>query len=66
MACPEVFEALLSSQIEGAQSSLSDLLLFERDEAPGVPLDETRNGCRIGGDGVATQKVSFEYAGAGS
>ncbi len=27
-------EALLSSQIEGTQSSLSDLLLFESDEAP--------------------------------
>jgi Fic family protein len=31
-------EAVLSSQIEGTQSSLSDLLLFENDEAPGVPL----------------------------
>ena len=30
-------EAVLSSQIEGTQSSLSDLLLFEMDEAPGVP-----------------------------
>lgn len=44
---PELFlyqyvrkEALLSSQIEGTQSSLSDLLLFELDEAPGVPLDD--------------------------
>lgn len=33
-------EAVLSSQIEGTQSSLSDLLLFENDEAPGVPLDD--------------------------
>ncbi|SOO20971.1 conserved hypothetical protein [Xanthomonas citri pv. fuscans] len=33
-------EALLSSQIEGAQSSLSDLLLFEMDAAPGVPMDD--------------------------
>lgn len=44
---PELFlyqyvrkEALLSSQIEGTQSSLSDLLLFEMDEAPGVPIDD--------------------------
>ena len=44
---PELFlyqyvrkEALLSSQIEGTQSSLSDLLLFELDEAPGVPFDD--------------------------
>ena len=34
-------EAVLSSQIEGTRSSLSDLLLFELDEAPGVPLDDT-------------------------
>ncbi|KAF2990303.1 Fic family protein [Methylocystis sp. MJC1] len=33
-------EAVLSSQIEGTQSSLSDLLLFETDEAPGVPMDD--------------------------
>ncbi|MDM7938634.1 MAG: Fic family protein [Cyanobium sp. CZS 48M] len=44
---PELFlyayvrrEALLSSQIEGTQSSLSDLLLFELEEAPAVPLDD--------------------------
>ena len=29
-------EAVLSSQIEGNRSSLSDLLLFELDQAPGV------------------------------
>ena len=33
-------EAVLSSQIEGTQSSLSDLLLFEADEMPGVPMDD--------------------------
>jgi len=33
-------EAVLSSQIEGTQSSLSDLLLFELEEAPGSPLDD--------------------------
>ena len=33
-------EAVLSSRIEGTQSSLSDLLLFELDELPGVPLDD--------------------------
>lgn len=44
---PELFlyqyvrkEALLSSQIEGTQSSLADLLLYELDEAPGVPTDD--------------------------
>lgn len=33
-------EAVLSSQIEGTQSSLSDLLLFEMGGAPGVPFDD--------------------------
>lgn len=33
-------EAVLSSQIEGTQSSLSDLLLFEAEVAPGAPLDD--------------------------
>ncbi|WP_127079112.1 Fic family protein [Rhodomicrobium lacus] len=33
-------EAVLSSQIEGTQSSLSDLLLFETTDAPGVPIDD--------------------------
>lgn len=35
-------EAVLSSQIEGTQSSLSDLLLYELDEVPGVPLDDVQ------------------------
>src|SRR5215510_13367095 len=33
-------EAVLSSQIEGTQSSLADLLLFELEEAPGVLFDD--------------------------
>ena len=35
-------EAVLSSMIEGTQSSLSDLLLFELNQEPGVPLDDVR------------------------
>ena len=35
-------EAVLSSQIEGTQSSLSDLLLFESESVPGVPLDDVQ------------------------
>jgi Fic family protein len=35
-------EAVLSSQIEGTQSSFSDLLLHEEDLAPGVPLDDVQ------------------------
>ncbi|MDE0098815.1 MAG: Fic family protein [Truepera sp.] len=33
-------EAVLSSQIEGTQSSLSDLLLYEVDGTPGAPIDD--------------------------
>ena len=33
-------EAVLSSQIEGTQSSLSDLLMFEVEGAPGAPVDD--------------------------
>lgn len=35
-------EAVLSSQIEGTQSSLSDLLLHESEHRPGVPLDDVQ------------------------
>ncbi|MCW8797249.1 MAG: Fic family protein [Chlorobium sp.] len=35
-------EAVLSSMIEGTQSSLSDLLMFELDQEPGVPLDDVQ------------------------
>jgi Fic family protein len=35
-------EAVLSSQIEGTQSSLSDLLMFENDEVPGVPIQDVQ------------------------
>ncbi|RMH08363.1 MAG: Fic family protein [Nitrospirae bacterium] len=33
-------EAVLSSQIEGTQSSLAQLMLFELEQAPGVPFDD--------------------------
>ena len=35
-------EAVLSSQIEGTQSSLADLMLYELDEQPGVPVEDAR------------------------
>lgn len=35
-------EAVLSSQIEGTQSTLNDLLRFETDAAAGVPIDDIR------------------------
>ena len=36
-------EAVLSSQIEGSQSSLSDLLRYELDESPGFRVGMQRN-----------------------
>lgn len=35
-------EAVMSSQIEGTQSSISDLMLFEMDALPGVPVDDVQ------------------------
>lgn len=35
-------EAVLSSMIEGTQSSLADLMLFELGEQPGVPVEDVR------------------------
>lgn len=55
-------EAVLSSQIEGTQSSLSDLLLFEHDEAPGVPVADTRetfNYIRAMNHGIARMRDGF-------
>jgi Fic family protein len=46
-------EAVLSSMIEGTQSSLSDLLLFELDMEPGVPLDDVRE--------VSNYVVALDY-----
>jgi cell filamentation protein, protein adenylyltransferase len=46
-------EAVLSSQIEGTQSSLSDLLLYENDAVPGVPLDDVRE--------VSSYVAAMEY-----
>lgn len=46
-------EAVLSSQIEGTQSTLTDLLLYEIDEIPGVPLDDVQE--------VSNYVAAFEY-----
>src|ERR1700710_771558 len=55
-------EAVLSSQIEGAQSSLSRLLLFEHDIASGVPVADTRetfNYIRAMNHGIARMREGF-------
>ena len=59
-------EAVLSSQIEGTQSSLSDLLLFEIEEAPGVPFDDVRevsNYVRALDHGVRRVREGFPISG---
>lgn len=55
-------EAVLSSQIEGTQSSLSDLLLFEHDEVPGVPtadVQEVSNYVAAMNHGLARMRAGF-------
>jgi len=51
-------EAVLSSQIEGTQSSLSDLLLFENEGAPGVPIDDvTEVSCYVSAMNYALERL---------
>ena len=55
-------EAVLSSQIEGTQSSLSDLLLYEHNVAPSVPLSdarETSNSIRAMNHGIERVEGGF-------
>ncbi|MGE4312898.1 MAG: Fic family protein [Pseudobdellovibrionaceae bacterium] len=55
-------EALVSSQIEGTQSSLSDLLLYENDESPAVAVDdveEVSNYIAALNHGLARMKDGF-------
>lgn len=40
-------EALLSSQIEGTQSSFSDLMLFEHDLKPSVSIDDVERSFKL-------------------
>jgi Fic family protein len=54
-------EAVLSSQIEGTQSSLSDLLLFENEGAPGAPLDDVEETSNY----IAAMNHGLERIGSG-
>jgi Fic family protein len=66
---PELFlysyvrrEAVLSSQIEGTQSTLTQLMLFELEESPGVPFEdvvEVSNYVAALDHGVARLKEGF-------
>ncbi|WP_395737549.1 Fic family protein [Prosthecobacter sp.] len=52
-------EAVLSSQIEGTQSSLNDLLTHEMDLAPGVPLDDvTEVSCYVSALELGMQRLA--------
>ena len=46
-------EAVLSSQIEGTQSSLSDLLIYESKAVPGVPINDVQE--------VSSYVVAMDY-----
>jgi Fic family protein len=51
-------EAVLSSQIEGTQSSLSDLLMFEHSGTPSVPEHDVREVSRyVAAAGLGVQRV---------
>lgn len=55
-------EAVLSSQIEGTQSTLTELLEYENSEAPGVPLEDVREVSRY----VGALWFAVEQLGAGA
>jgi len=55
-------EAVMSSQIEGTQSSLSDLMLYEMDGVPGVPMDDVQEvSCYVAALNVGIQRIREGY-----
>lgn len=54
-------EAVLYSQIEGTQSPRTELLPFEADEAPGIPVEDVRDVSRY----VQALRYGAEQLGAG-
>src|SRR5688572_4308273 len=51
-------EAVMSSQIEGTQSSLSDLMLFEMEGSPGVPMDDVQEvSCYVNALNLGVQRI---------
>lgn len=52
-------EAVMSSQIEGTQSSLSDLMLYEMEGQPGVPMDDVQEvSCYVSALELGTQRIN--------
>ncbi len=51
-------EAVMSSQIEGTQSSLNDLMLYEMDAVPGVPMDDVQEvSCYVSALNLGIQRI---------
>ena len=51
-------EAVMSSQIEGTQSSLSDLMLYEMEAMPGVPMDDVQEvSCYVSALNLGIQRI---------
>lgn len=51
-------EAVMSSQIEGTQSSLSDLMLYEMDGQPGVPMDDVQEvSCYVNALNLGVERI---------
>ena len=51
-------EAVMSSQIEGTQSSLSDLMLYEMEGMPGVPIDDVQEvSCYVNAFNLGIQRI---------
>jgi Fic family protein len=54
-------EAVMSSQIEGTQSSLSDLMLYEMEGVPGVPMDDVQEvSCYVSALNLGIQRIREE------
>jgi Fic family protein len=51
-------EAVMSSQIEGTQSSLNDLMLYEMEGMPGVPMDDVQEvSCYVSALELGVQRI---------
>ena len=54
-------EAVMSSQIEGTQSSLSDLMVYEMDGVPGVPMDDVQEvSCYVSALNLGIKRIREE------
>jgi Fic family protein len=55
-------EAVMSSQIEGTQSSLNDLMLYEMEGVPGVPMDDVQEvSCYVSALTLGVQRIREGY-----